>query len=491
MRSFRLCILCPIVAVLSTLIAFLLSPPAVRAQPTIDPNKPISFMEHVAPLIKEHCFACHDSKKRKGKFDMTTFERLAKGGDRGEPFTAGKPEESTLWTFTSGQEEPAMPPKEIGMLPKDKVAIIERWIKEGAKYDGPGPQADLLAELRKRWTPPAPPTAYKFPAIVQALLFTPDNKKLIVGGHHEILVWDFEAGKLEKRIRTRAERAKMMAFHPDGKTLIVAGGRPGQEGDVRVYNLDAPNPKMEGDVKVYDGVDPKAGVFVKELVQVEDEILCVAVSPDGKKLAAGGCDRIVRVWDIAADYKLEQSIENHADWVFGLAFAADNKHLLSCSRDKTAKVWDLATKESVLTFPDHQNDVYAVAVKPDGKIGITGGKDNQLRFWNATGEGKQVRAAPGHGNAIWRVAFHPSKPLVVTCSSDKTVRVWNPDNGSAVRTLSGHTEDVFALAVSPDGKLVAGGAWNGEVRVWKIDDGALVKAFTASPGIQAAAAPAK
>ena len=48
--------------------------------------------------------------------------------------------------------------------------------------------------------------------------------------------------------------------------------------------------------------------------------------------------------------------------VWCMAFAPDNKHLLTCSRDKTAKVWDLATKESVLTFPDHQNSVNGVTV---------------------------------------------------------------------------------------------------------------------------------
>ncbi len=316
MRRCRLCVLCPIVALILAVLAFLLWPGAdasgSEASGSVGNDQPVSFMDQIAPLLKENCYACHDAKKRKGKLEMTSFEKLMKGGDSGEPVVPGKPEESLIWTQTSGTEDPHMPPKEAGgLMPKEKVALIERWIKEGAKFDGPSPQTDLAAELRRRWKPPAPPASYPFPSIVRALVFTPDGKQLIVGGHHELLVWDYNAGKLLKRIRTRAERSNAMLFLPDGKTLVVAAGRPGQEGDVRLYNLDAaktPSPPAplpqggEGSAEVYDGVDPKAGVLLRELAQAEDEILCLALSPDGKKLAAGGSnDRTIRVWEVPQD----------------------------------------------------------------------------------------------------------------------------------------------------------------------------------------------
>ncbi len=484
MRSYRFCILCPVIVAVVAALAFLFSPPQAHGQTPVDPKKPVSFMDHVAPILKENCFACHNPKTRKGKFDMSTFEKLLAGGDRGEPVEPGKPEKSNLVLFLKGDDEPQMPPKEAGgLLAKDKVAIIERWVTEGAKFDGSAPTADLVTELRKRFVPPTPFDKYPSPWLVNALAFTPDNEKVVVGGYHELLVWDFNSGKLEKRIRTRAERALAMLFLPDGKTLVVAGARPGQEGDVRLYNLDAPNPKIVGNVKIYDGVDPKAGVMIRELLQVADQVLCLALSPDGKKLASGGCDNTVRVWDLTDDYKLEQSFENHGDWVFGLVFSSDEKHLLTCSRDDSARAWDLTTKESSATFPDHKNDVYSVAIKPDGKVGVSGGKDNEVRVWNAE-NGKQIRSMRGHTDAVWSVLYHPTKALVISCSADKTVRFWNPDNGQSLKSLEGHTDHVFALALSPDGNLVASGSYNGEVRVWKVDDGSLVKSFVASPGIQ-------
>jgi WD40 repeat protein len=171
----------------------------------------------------------------------------------------------------------------------------------------------------------------------------------------------------------------------------------------------------------------------------------------------------------------------------GVAFSPDGSRLLSASRDKTAKIWDLKAKESLMTFPDHQNNVYGVAIKPDGKMGFSVGEDNQLRRWNAAADGKAVNPTGAHGKPAFKVIYHPKQALLATCSADHTVRIWNADTLAAVRTLNGHTDWVYSIAFSPDGNLIASGSWNGEVKVWKVADGALVKSFTGSPGFVAAA----
>jgi WD40 repeat protein/mono/diheme cytochrome c family protein len=451
-------------------------------------EKPVSFMRDIAPILKESCLACHDAKKRSGKLDMSTFERFAAGGNSDSPFVAGKPEESLLIELITTTGKKRMPPEGKGQrLTQAQVDLVTRWIQQGARLDPDvDSKADLVRELRKRWQPPSLLDHYRFPVSVTALAFTPDGKHIVAGGHHELLIWNIPERRLKKRIRTRSERSYGFVFTPDGM-LVVAGARPGQEGDVRVYNPNGPGQDANGTM-VLDGVE-NPQVLVRHLLDTDDSMLCLALSADGKRLAAAGCDRVVRVWDLTGGWnnpKLEQSIENHADWVLSLTFTPDGKHLLSASRDKTAKVWDLQAKESVMTFPDHQQPVYAVAASRDSKLGYSAGEDKQIRIWNAAPEGKQVRALGGHTDSILRLIAHPGQALIASASADKSVRLWNPDSGAAGHVLHGLSDQVYSLAFSPDGGQIAAGSYNGEVIVWNIADGKLVAKLNVSPGLAAA-----
>jgi hypothetical protein len=447
---------------------------------------PLSFIADVAPILKENCFACHDSKKKSGKYDMTTFQRLMAGGEDGPAITAGKPEDSEAYTLIVTDESRRMPPRDKGAaVPQAKAEIIRRWIAEGAKLDvGLDPKADIVAEIRRRWVPPTPPKAYAKPIVVNAIAFTPDGQSIVAGGFHELTVWSIESGALQSRMAIRPERVYAMAFLKNG-ALAIAGGRPGQEGEVRLYNLAAKPKSVVDGVAMIDGVadDEARGV---RLWDGDDCALCLAIDSTGTRLSAAGTDRIIRVWDVADAAKptLTASIDNHADWVLGLAFEADGKRLFSAGRDRTAKVWDFAKSESILTVAEHQAIVYGVHPSSDGSLAFSVGADKYLRAWKPRADAKPIKSNAFHNDEVLKILPHPSKPALFTASADKVVRLWEAtDKLALLKRFEGLKDTPFALAVSANGKHIAAGGYDGEIVIWITDDSSVARRFVAAPGI--------
>ena len=96
-------------------------------------DKPVSFDKEIVPIFKASCLSCHKPDKKKGKLDMSTYADLMKGGKQGSPIKPGDPVKSLLVEMISGSE-PEMPEKGDPLKPA-QVALISRWIKEGAKQN--------------------------------------------------------------------------------------------------------------------------------------------------------------------------------------------------------------------------------------------------------------------------------------------------------------------------------------------------------------------
>jgi len=80
---------------------------------------------------------------------------------------------------------------------------------------------------------------------------------------------------------------------------------------------------------------------------VDAGVTSVAVSPDGKLLAAGSLDTIVRLWDATTGVLLDK-LRGHRDSVYSVAFSPDGQWLVSGSLDKTLKIWNLLPLKAVL-----------------------------------------------------------------------------------------------------------------------------------------------
>ena len=113
----------------------------------------VSFANDIAPLLVANCNGCHiDGRRPSGRFNMGNFAMLLRGGDSGPPLAPGKPAASLivqkLKGTASGQK---MPAGGRPALADAEIAKIEKWISEGAKFDGPAPDQHIkqVAALAK------------------------------------------------------------------------------------------------------------------------------------------------------------------------------------------------------------------------------------------------------------------------------------------------------------------------------------------------------
>jgi hypothetical protein len=112
----------------------------------------VSFAKDIAPILSPLCTGCHGTNNNpRGGFSLNTMAGLIKGGDRGEPILPGKPADSLLIKKLKGTADGARMPMGLAPLDAAKIAKIEKWIEEGAKFDGPSPDQPIaeVAALAK------------------------------------------------------------------------------------------------------------------------------------------------------------------------------------------------------------------------------------------------------------------------------------------------------------------------------------------------------
>lgn len=123
------------------------SPTPEPAAPMIETptgNESVSFARHIAPLLVENCNGCHFRPNQvRGGLNFTMFAGLMEGGDNGPPITPGQPEQSLLIGKLKGTADGAQMPQGRPAFSDEQIAMFEKWIAEGAKFDGPDPAAPL------------------------------------------------------------------------------------------------------------------------------------------------------------------------------------------------------------------------------------------------------------------------------------------------------------------------------------------------------------
>lgn len=100
----------------------------------------VEFNRQIRPILSAHCFQCHgpDQAHREGGLRLDLSEEAATGGDSGPAIVPGQVEASEVWKrITSSDPDLRMPPPQSGKeLKPEQIELIQKWIAEGAEYQG-------------------------------------------------------------------------------------------------------------------------------------------------------------------------------------------------------------------------------------------------------------------------------------------------------------------------------------------------------------------
>lgn len=215
-------------------------------------------------------------------------------------------------------------------------------------------------------------------------------------------------------------------------------------------------------------------------------ILCVALSPDGKRAVSGSEDHTARVWDVASGREI-RPLEGHTDEVLAVAFSSDGKQILTGSADRTVRLWDVMSGRELVRMEGHTERVSSVAFSPDGRRALSGGWDQMVRLWDLP-TGRVVRRLTRHTSYVTSVAFSGDGGWALTGSQDMSVRLWDLATGRELRCFDGHTKEVYAVALSQDKRFAASGGNDGAVRLWDIEKGKELRVLAEHTGAVVAVA---
>lgn len=335
-------------------------------------------------------------------------------------------------------------------------------------------------------------------ARVSAVAFSPDHRRLASGSEDTtIRFWDIHKISCIGTLIGHTNWVLTLGFSTDGRQLVSGG----EDRTVRVWTLSQESSESETTFfnaycdAVYRGYMNRP--------------FAIACSPDGKHLASGWEDGMIRIWDIPTGNCLK-TLRGHTGWIRSLAFSADGHYLASAGVDCTIRSWNtsnwlctrelvgdvsfesvafapdgsklagssehviqmwfLAVREEARTFEGHADLIRHIEFDSTGETLVSCSDDGTIRLWDVM-TGKCRETLREHANHISSFTLNADWSLLATGSEDRTVKIWDVSNRICVKTLHGHDSEVWAVSLTPDGALLASGGQDLTVRLWDVNVG--------------------
>ena len=153
------------------------------------------------------------------------------------------------------------------------------------------------------------------------LAFSPDGKTLVTAGGRQIHVWDVEKMKERHAISTHRKTILSLAMSPDNKHFATSDA----DDEVRIWSI-------------------ADGKRVGEIEHEQGEVHSVAYSRSGRTIATGGKDGTIKLWSTKG--RLRETLWGHAERVTVLQFGHQGDHLASGSRDGIIAWWEYEEPDS-------------------------------------------------------------------------------------------------------------------------------------------------
>jgi WD40 repeat protein len=220
---------------------------------------------------------------------------------------------------------------------------------------------------------------------ITAVTLTPDGREVLIGSQAgiELRTWP-EMGMVAK-VATGLEHVHDLAFAPDGKTLAVAGGTPGESGAVELWD-------WAGRRKI------------RSIGSHDDVVYRVAWSPDGERIASAGGDGICQVSG-RANGGLVVNFSGHSGPVLSVRYL-DAMTLASAGVDQTVRLWQPRIGRMV-RFTKLDVPPRCIAWSKDGRVVFVVGEDGVVRQFDVEGGLKVVGQTEGGIGRIHEMMLDP------------------------------------------------------------------------------------
>ena len=280
---------------------------------------------------------------------------------------------------------------------------------------------------------------------IEQMSLSGDGRLIVTSGKDAALkVWD---------VHSQAQRGTILLENGAATSLSVRNNRAltsHADGTIAVYDLDTQR-------RLYRFKRSEAGIWAAAFAGSEDRI------------AAGGHDWAVTLWQTASESAPSGVLEGHESAVLALAADASGRWLASGSADKTVRLWNLDTSEGRRTLRNHSDNVSALAFAPEGGVLAAGSLDGSIKLWSVT-TGRAQRTFNAHTSRVTSVAFSPDSFLLASAAEDGTVRVRGLGRTRAYWSLGGLDRRAKTLAFTNDGRTLVTGGEDGVVRFWPLPE---------------------